>query len=940
MASFGAAGSWLTAFVLCWVALRLLMLPRAQRWFLDLPNHRSLHANPIPRVGGIAMIPAALVSVALWAGYFEIVLVAAALMALSLLDDWRDVSASARLLGHLACAFAAVWLLLPDMPVVYVIVLTVAVAWVTNLFNFMDGADGLAGGMALIGFGAYAAAAAPTHSPLAAAALAVSGAAAAFLLFNFPPARVFMGDAGSIPLGFLAAVLGLIGWRAGLWPLWFPLVVFGPFTVDASVTLARRMVRGERVWEAHRSHYYQRLILSGWTHRRAALWEYGLMLLSAAVAIAALRVSNVVAISLLSALAMVYGAAMVAVDWRSKRRGMSLAVNPRTALAAMHDVVAAMVAWALAFWLRFNLDLPHEYALILLQTLPVVVAVQALMFWSFGLYRGLWRYASLHDLRLIFLAVGIAALAVPFTLVLLSLAGPVPRSVLLLDPMLLVFIMGGSRLAYRARKEGRLSHLTAGDAISVVVLGAGDAAEVLIRDLAVKPEWQIVGVLDDDSTKQGRRIHGVPVLGKLGDLPRVAGEYDITHAIVAMPSVTHQVRRQAVNVAAEAGLKVMTVPSLDDIASGKVEVSQLRRVELDDLLGRDPVVLDSAGLRTFLSGKSVLVTGAGGSIGSELCRQIARFNPACLILLELSEFALYQIEQEFRKTHPSLPIVCAMGDTRNVRRVDWVLREYRPHVVFHAAAYKHVPLMEEVNTWEAIQNNVLGTHVIASASARHGVGTFVLISTDKAVNPTNVMGASKRLAEMVCQALQTDTQTRFAMVRFGNVLGSAGSVIPKFRQQIADGGPVTVTHPDITRFFMSIPEAAQLVVQAGAIGQGGEIFVLDMGEPVRIVDLARDLIRLSGLAENDIKIAFTGLRPGEKLYEEVLADGEHTLATPHPKLRIARARPVTSGWLTRLLEWLNRGSIPSDEEVRIDLAQWVPEYTAPSAVVMQRAGNA
>jgi hypothetical protein len=445
---------------------------------------------------------------------------------------------------------------------------------------------------------------------------------AAFLLFNFPPARVFMGDAGSIPLGFLAAVLGLIGWRAGLWPLWFPLVVFGPFTVDASVTLARRMVRGERIWEAHRSHYYQRLILSGWTHRRAAVWEYGLMLLSAAVAIAALRVSNVVAIALLSALALVYGAAMVAVDWRSKRRGMSLAVNPRTALAALHDVVAAMVAWALAFWLRFNLELPHEYAVILLQTLPAVVAVQALMFWSFGLYRGLWRYASLHDLRLIFLAVGIAALAVPFALVLLNLAGPVPRSVLLLDPMLLVFIMGGSRLAYRARKEGKLSHLTAGDAISVVVLGAGDAAEVLIRDLAVKPEWQIVGVLDDDSTKQGRRIHGVPVLGKLADLPRVAGGYDITHAIVAMPSVTHQVRRQAVNVAAEAGLKVMTVPSLDDIASGKVEVSQLRRVELDDLLGRDPVVLDSAGLRTFLSGKSVLVTGAGGSIGSELCARL------------------------------------------------------------------------------------------------------------------------------------------------------------------------------------------------------------------------------------------------------------------------------------------------------------------------------
>src|SRR5262249_36299172 len=304
------------------------------------------------------------------------------------------------------------------------------------------------------------------------------------------------------------------------------------------------------------------------------------------------------------------------------------------------------------------------------------------------------------------------------------------------------------------------------------------------------------------------------------------------------------------------------------------------------------------------------------------------FHPACLVMLELSEFALYQIEQEFQKTHPAVPIICAVGDTRNARRVDWLLREYRPHVVFHAAAYKHVPLMEEVNAWEAIQNNVLGTHVLAAAASRHGVGTFLLISTDKAVNPANVMGASKRLAEMVCQAAQSESQTRFVMVRFGNVLGSAGSVIPKFRQQIAEGGPVTVTHPEITRFFMSIPEAAQLVVQAGAMGQGGEIFVLDMGEPVRIIDLARDLIRLSGFAEGDIRIVFTGLRSGEKLYEEVLADDERTLPTPHPKLRIAAARPGEPDLLPLVLDWLTRSEVPDPESVRIGLARFVPEYAA------------
>jgi FlaA1/EpsC-like NDP-sugar epimerase len=370
----------------------------------------------------------------------------------------------------------------------------------------------------------------------------------------------------------------------------------------------------------------------------------------------------------------------------------------------------------------------------------------------------------------------------------------------------------------------------------------------------------------------------------------------------------------------------MTVPSFDDIISGKVTVSQLRKVELDDLLGRDPVVLDSAGLSGLLSGRPVMVTGAGGSIGSELCRQIARFGPSRLILFELSEFALYTIEQEFRTIHPDLRIVCAVGDVRNGARVEQILRDYQPKVVFHAAAYKHVPLMEEVNSWEALQNNVLGTYVLASAAAKGGVEEFVLVSTDKAVNPVNVMGASKRLAEMVCQALQEESRTRYVMVRFGNVLGSAGSVIPKFREQIAAGGPVTVTHPEITRYFMSIPEAAQLVLQAGAMGEGGEIFVLDMGEPVRIVDLARDMINLSGYGESDIRIVFTGLRPGEKLYEEVLADDERTRPTPHPKLRIAKARNIPPGWLPRLLEWLTRGGARSDEEVKAGLAVWVPDY--------------
>ena len=375
-----------------------------------------------------------------------------------------------------------------------------------------------------------------------------------------------------------------------------------------------------------------------------------------------------------------------------------------------------------------------------------------------------------------------------------------------------------------------------------------------------------------------------------------------------------------------AGLKVMTVPSYDDLVSGKVTVSQIRHVELDDLLGRDPVILDTSGLKDWIENRTIMVTGAGGSIGSELCRQIARFKPQRLVLFEMSELALYTMEQEFQRHFPAIPLSCNIGDVKDAARVTQLIAAHRPSVVFHAAAYKHVPLMETDNPWQAVRNNISGTHVVAKAALENSVEKFVLISTDKAVNPTNVMGASKRMAELVCQTVQPAAGTRFVMVRFGNVLGSTGSVIPKFREQIAAGGPVTVTHPEIRRYFMSIPEAAQLVMQAGLMGRGGEIFVLDMGEPVLIADLARDLIRLSGFTENEIKIAFTGLRPGEKLYEELLADDETTLPTPHPKLRIARATQENGEWLSRLLDWLNPPQPRSDDEVRSDLARWVPEY--------------
>ena len=611
--------------------------------------------------------------------------------------------------------------------------------------------------------------------------------------------------------------------------------------------------------------------------------------------------------------------------------GAELRLDSRVALVLAHDLAAAMAAWLGAYLLRFNLSLPAEFADSAFTTLLWVVPLQAALFWFFGLYRGIWRFASLPDLKRIVQAVGAAAVAVPVILILFRVQSVVPRSVLILDPLLLVIMLGGSRVAWRVWKDRRFGALL-DTARPALVLGAGAAADALLREYSrSRSEWRIVGLLDDNPVKQGLQIQGLPVLGRLEQLAQIAAGAGVKDAILAIPSAPPALRKRLLDACAGLGIELLTVPSLNDIAQGRVSVANLRKIELDDLLGRPPVQLDNAGLHAFIGGRTVLVTGAGGSIGAELCRQIALFKPARLLLFELGEFALYQIEQELRGSFPDLPIGCLIGDVKDVTRMRQVMREYQPGMVFHAAAYKHVPLMEEHNTLQALRNNVVGTWVVAKAARAAGVEKFVLISTDKAVNPTNVMGASKRLAEMLCQALHAHTlpgprKTAFLSVRFGNVLGSSGSVIPKFRQQIEAGGPVTVTHPDITRYFMSIPEAAQLVLQAGLMGKGGEIYVLEMGEPVKIADLARLMIRLSGKTEAEIGIEFTRLRPGEKLYEEVLADAETSLPTPHPKLRVARAREADADTVARMLDWVGRAESVPDAEVREKLREWLPEY--------------
>ncbi|MFD1557822.1 polysaccharide biosynthesis protein [Paraburkholderia silviterrae] len=596
--------------------------------------------------------------------------------------------------------------------------------------------------------------------------------------------------------------------------------------------------------------------------------------------------------------------------------------------AFLFDLLAVTASWLVAYVIRFNALVPVEFWEGALKAMLWVLPIYAFMFWLFGLYRGMWVFASLPDLMRISRAVVSGAIVVMVAAVMLQPHPIVPRSVLVISPLLLFLAMGGSRAAYRALKEFYLYGGLIGQGKPVIVLGAGGAGANLARELSRSGEWRLVGLLDDDTAKQGREIYGYKILGPISELPHWATSLKCECAIIAMPSASVEVRKHVAMLCVRADVKALMLPSLVELSQEQGFLSQVRKIDLEDLLGRDAVTIDTDHVEELLHNRVVMVTGAGGSIGSELCRQIMRFSPAQIIAVDQSEYAMYKLAEEMSERFPEQALVTVVGDVKDSLLIDHVMARHAPHIVFHAAAYKHVPMMEELNAWQAIRNNVLGTFRVGQAAMRHGVRRFVLISTDKAVNPTNVMGASKRLAEMVCQAFQSEKAqgTKFETVRFGNVLGSAGSVIPKFQQQIAKGGPVTVTHPEITRFFMTIPEASQLVLQASSMGNGGEIFILDMGEPVRIADLARDLIRLYGLRDEQIPIVFTGLRPGEKLYEELLADDETTTRTLHPKLRIAKARSAPDDLLDALLPWLMQRRIPTDNEVRRDLRKWVPEY--------------
>jgi len=604
-------------------------------------------------------------------------------------------------------------------------------------------------------------------------------------------------------------------------------------------------------------------------------------------------------------------------------------LNIRNSIVLAHDFFAIIFAWFSSYLLRFNFIIPLDHIDFMLNNLLAVVLIHIASFMAFRVFLASWRFSSLNDLIKISLSIFISGLVlILFFLFTHDLVG-LPRSVLILNPILLLLFTCGSRLLFRALNENAFLSFKKikNNTKNVVVLGSGKEAISLIKNLKLNSHWNVVGLFGNDKTLNGREISGIKMIGHVDNLSIVHKKKNIDSAIIAMPKAEYKDRRFALKLANSLGIEVLTIPAIDDLMSGRLNVSQVRRVDVEDLLGREKIKLNNSGLNKLLNKKVVLVSGAGGSIGAELCRQLINFKPKTIVCLDISEYALYTLEQSFINEKIKSQLIYIVADVKNEERISKVIKRFSPSTVFHAAAYKHVPLMEKENVSEALLNNALGTYVLADICKKLDVEKFVLVSTDKAINPTNIMGASKRLAEILCKKIQNKNGTQFVTVRFGNVLGSSGSVIPLFKKQIAKGGPVTVTDPEITRYFMAIPEAAQLVLQASLIGEGGDIFVLEMGKPIKILDLAKDMISLSGLQDGEIDIKFTGLRLGEKLYEELLADDEKTKPTSHTKIRIANASGQDDKIsIINLIEWIKSTKNLNEKSIKKELSSWVSEY--------------
>lgn len=604
----------------------------------------------------------------------------------------------------------------------------------------------------------------------------------------------------------------------------------------------------------------------------------------------------------------------------------------RIALLVLADMISIMLSSVLSLYVRYEfsfMDVQKEFWEAVLEAYLINVVITLIIFYIFRLYNSVWRYASDTELVNIIIAVVICAAMQPVIFWILNTH--VPRSYPFFYAFFMMMFTGGVRFSYRIMRmlqNRRLNRIGGKSRINCMIVGAGAAGNAILKEIETSNylSMHVVCAIDDHPGCHGKYLRGVPIVGGREKIQESVDKYGVDEIIIAIPSASRATLKPILEICKETGCRMRILPGMYQIINGEVNVSKLREVQIEDLLGRDPIQVNVDEIIGYVSGKTVLVTGGGGSIGSELCRQIAQHNPKCLIIFDIYENGVYEVQQELKQKYPHLNMEVLIGSVRNTARVEEVFKLYRPDIVYHAAAHKHVPLME-VSPHEAIKNNVFGTLKVARAADEYGVRRFVLISTDKAVNPTNIMGASKRICEMIIQDMNRKSKTEYVAVRFGNVLGSNGSVVPLFKKQIEAGGPVTVTHPDIIRYFMTIPEAVSLVLQAGAYAKGGEIFVLDMGEPMKIDDLARNLIKLSGYrVDDEIKIEYTGLRPGEKMYEELLMNEEGLTETANKMIYIGKPIEIDDEKFEQQLEQLRAASQAEESDIRAEVAKIVPTY--------------
>ncbi|MDD5131472.1 MAG: nucleoside-diphosphate sugar epimerase/dehydratase [bacterium] len=613
-----------------------------------------------------------------------------------------------------------------------------------------------------------------------------------------------------------------------------------------------------------------------------------------------------------------------------------ITITRKRFLLFIADLIIFPLSLYLAYIFRFDGNIPMAFFVQFKRTILIFLGIRIVVNVFFGLYKGLWRYLGIHDFITIFKSITMASVIIVAVLTYLSkysqpfqdyMGMNHPRSIYVIEWLITLLLVGGTRSFVRIYREVHIKRST--ELKELLIVGAGNAGEMLVRDIQRNPQtgYLPIGFVDDDSELVGERIHNVKILGKVKEIPEIVNRYNIKEIMIAVPSVGSKEMREIVKYCQESGCIYKTMPGINDVANGRVTIKQIRNVEIDDLLGREKINLDIPAISSYLAGKVVMITGAGGSIGSELAKQVLKFEPKSLLLIDNNENSIYFLDLEFNPYRAQFPIQTIVEDITNEDQMRIIIRKYKPQVIFHAAAHKHVHLMERFPE-KAIRNNVLGTLNMCQLSVEAGVEKFILISTDKAVNPTSVMGATKRIAELVIQGMNGHDMTKFMCVRFGNVLGSSGSVIPLFKRQIAQGGPVTVTDPEVNRYFMTIPEAVQLVIQAGAIGEHGNIFVLDMGEPVKIVDLAKELIRLSGLKDGeDIEIVFTSLRPGEKMEEELFSKTEGVSLTKYKKIFMARNTRVEIKKITKnIMELENIAKTENREKLMAKIKEIISEY--------------